>query len=1319
MTTPLGEGRALPQVEHNPEADAIDKLNDTVKHAPQDTDKLPPTIPGDNLVTIERTNPDGSTTRYVASHNPDKFYDLTEMGRGKVPQIGKPISTGWSHGLLDKNERIIQDGGKSGMEQSGKYAPPSASELEAPLAVESELDTGSSTVGNISKIFAETPGHILQPLFKEINEHMDAGTRDIPVGTSDKAWSGYKYPTSPGAEDDRVIINNKHINSSLVHGEEIVHAATVSKIPLDIVKARGAEMLNRIEAYRKTGDNEAVKDLLGAYVDTAKHEGLYDELFKDHVDEAGGVTPGMAGAPDELHKQYPGHTSAYAMGDPAEFIAHGCVTKEFQQLLHNLPSGTKPNTSMWQRFVDAVSRVLGVSVKNGTMLERVLRSTAELIHQERPGNEGGGKKAGTLPPREEDSTTVADLQNKLRTLQPGSPEHTAAYRQLEEVKNRNGGNVPKPIVDDSGIKYAAHPEDEEQKTGGRDILTRAAGAVTEPAIDEISRKFGKAGEIVSKALKHNFEESREVLGHWWTPLDAATSKLSEKQLKRLDEVCQLESLHDKSFMFMLRTPEERAAYNEYKRGYSEMGDLRIERKMPVYDGGVPRDLVKNEWSYPNSPNSKFDTALREGTDTKLIESGHQDFIQHSKKYNEGAATYGFDRDWSKHVESNPEDAVNSGLKKSMRADYVNTGKGYERLWNDYVSSRQGSGARTGYPSLAIFSAMTKPERIPLPDSLRNMNFRDNMFSYYRRASMALAFHDNVLNNPEAAAHLGITHDAWGRDIDTEGKRNLAGNNTVRTVLDMVHGEVEPALQRAMSSWENLANAVILGPATEVHKIFSVPGQAFGKARGPLEAIKAGYHAATNISKGWSDAMENGLSVNKPHDAMDFMRAGITWAERVNSFANTVRKIYTLNGLTERIATGYAQANCEYLVRAKIAAANNSEGAVGNDGRRVLTGLDSTFVRGKTYDDAGVSKLASRMVGDIIGTHDPRTLPAWFLHDNEISAFFKLLSWNVAQTNSFLKNQWQPALKGDLVPLVMTVFGASLGGYVIRELRSKLSGKDSNIPSLSNIASSSRGLEGNHAALFYNWISAASYGGLGGIVSLATKMPMDIHFRNAPQGAIFPLDEIVSGYANTAKNVADALVNDPNADPTKIVSRAFTDIITKNTQLGRVVMNQAINSGLVNEHMNYSALPKGVNEEGQELAFDKQRADKMLELKKFKQVEGLPVNPQTDSDTNPYLNMEQKRFQHTTDPQVAMQELPKIIQTYIDKYRATPDILMSKIEGLKANAYDVFPSLERTPLVFKHYMDYLTKEKGQEQTNQLLADYMRRKIINEAKSSAVP
>jgi hypothetical protein len=655
----------------------------------------------------------------------------------------------------------------------------------------------------------------------------------------------------------------------------------------------------------------------------------------------------------------------------------------------------------------------------------------------------------------------------------------------------------------------------------------------------------------------------------------------------------------------------------------------------------------------------------------------------------------------------------------MRADYVNTGKGYERLWNDYVSSRQGSGARTGYPSLAIFSAMTKPERIPLPDSLRNMNFRDNMFSYYRRASMALAFHDNVLNNPEAAAHLGITHDAWGRDIDTEGKRNLAGNNTVRTVLDMVHGEVEPALQRAMSSWENLANAVILGPATEVHKIFSVPGQAFGKAREPLEAIKAGYYAATNISKGWSDAMENGLSVNKPHDAMDFMRAGITWAERVNSFANTVRKIYTLNGLTERIATGYAQANCEYLVRAKIAAANNSEGAVGNDGRRVLTGLDSTFVRGKTYDDAGVSKLASRMVGDIIGTRDPRTLPAWFLHDNEISAFFKLLSWNVAQTNSFLKNQWQPALKGDLVPLVMTVFGASLGGYVIRELRSKLSGKDSNIPSLSNIASSSRGLEGNHAALFYNWISAASYGGLGGIVSLATKMPMDIHFRNAPQGAIFPLDEIVSGYANTAKNVADALVNDPNADPTKIVSRAFTDIITKNTQLGRVVMNQAINSGLVNEHMNYSALPKGVNEEGQELAFDKQRADKMLELKKFKQVEGLPVNPQTDSDTNPYLNMEQKRFQHTTDPQVAMQELPKIIQTYIDKYRATPDILMSKIEGLKANAYDVFPSLERTPLVFKHYMDYLTKEKGQEQTNQLLADYMRRKIINEAKSSAVP
>lgn len=75
---------------------------------------LPKLVEGDRLVSVER--PDG--TRYVASYNPEKVYDLTPIGKGKIPQIGKPLGDSWSHGPLTQGDKIIEDAGKSGMQQT-------------------------------------------------------------------------------------------------------------------------------------------------------------------------------------------------------------------------------------------------------------------------------------------------------------------------------------------------------------------------------------------------------------------------------------------------------------------------------------------------------------------------------------------------------------------------------------------------------------------------------------------------------------------------------------------------------------------------------------------------------------------------------------------------------------------------------------------------------------------------------------------------------------------------------------------------------------------------------------------------------------------------------------------------------------------------------------------------------------------------------------------------------------------------------------------------------------------------------------------------
>lgn len=85
-------------------------------------DRYPKMIAGDYLVTVERTEADGTKRLYVASYNPEKVYNIPEINL-HAPQIGKPTSVGWSHGILQNNERIIEDGGQSGAAAQEALAP--------------------------------------------------------------------------------------------------------------------------------------------------------------------------------------------------------------------------------------------------------------------------------------------------------------------------------------------------------------------------------------------------------------------------------------------------------------------------------------------------------------------------------------------------------------------------------------------------------------------------------------------------------------------------------------------------------------------------------------------------------------------------------------------------------------------------------------------------------------------------------------------------------------------------------------------------------------------------------------------------------------------------------------------------------------------------------------------------------------------------------------------------------------------------------------------------------------------------------------------
>lgn len=118
------------------------------------------------------------------------------------------------------------------------------------------------------------------------------------------------------------------------------------------------------------------------------------------------------------------------------------------------------------------------------------------------------------------------------------------------------------------------------------------------------------------------------------------------------------------------------------------------------------------------------------------------------------------------------------------------------------------------------------------------------------------------------------------------------------------------------------------------------------------------------------------------------------------------------------------------------------------------------------------------------------------------------------------------------------------------------------------------------------------------------------------------------------------------------------------------------------------------------------------------VNGLPYND-IDQGSNPYMNLEQKKFKSTQDINQAMQMLPGLVSNIIDTYKDRPDVMMGKLKALKENQYSTFPSMEQMPISFMKYVGYLQRTEGPDAAQAEFQDYMKHKIVNEAKASAVP
>lgn len=1109
-------------------------------------------------------------------------------------------------------------------------APLIESSIRNPIVLAQHIQSGKATTGSVLQHLTNSPNHPFSSLAQHLLKIGDGKSLSVPWKyTVDLNRSQYEFDSFG---NESIIMSPSSLGDARVTMEEAIHSLTSKKLT-EFHNLEGAELKNKMDRYLKEGDNEAVKSIIKAYQKTAEHFGFSDLLFKDKYNEAGRPNKGAAGNPDIAYKlgeqmQNGKGEILYAMGSLDEFIAHAFKNEQFQYLLNEVPSGIE-GKSVWQHIVDSIKRLLGVNLKQGSMLEHVLNKSSDIVSQDRPFKLGDH----------------LDSLNMAEYLKRPANEHILGIE--EWLKNK--------MSKEKQIKASPKTVDDEHYMGRigrftRDVISR---------VHDLGRPDARE---LADATKLSLNEQDRLAGRYRNSIIEAGQKLNSHDLEMINKVRDIENTTGTLSRQTLDSDAQRTYYDTMKRNMSETGDYAIKNNMPVASDKGPRPLKKDPSHWPSMLNDKVTSVYRSG-DLSEIAKLDKEFDQ-----------------WNQSK---------VGL----------TPAGSAKVIKDWKEAIQGSIRSADVSHQDYFKAFRRAMGTPIPPSFREQNPVKNDARYFDRASIALSHYKYIESNPRVMATLGATHDAWGKPIAPNPNGSLANNPQVKDLLNQFKGTPRGLGDAAEQSASSLmSNLLISGPTLESHKLISNAVGAVNLSDNPYQLSRALAHGLTGIKDGYRHAVENGLAKLSASSTLDMFNGSLSASQRMNSVGKLIRDVSTLGGLTTKANLGFLQSYFEYLVPSKIQRANAGD----VNAQRFVKRLDSTYSQGKTYQPAETQQLASIASEYIHGTGDIRSLPAWMLHDSELSGFFKLAHWSVAQTNNFMHNVWTPARQGNLTPLLTSVFGSVVGGYAIKQLREEMQGKKSGIPSLSEIASSDRGLSGNAGPLAYNAMAAMQYSGFGGLLSQVAKYPFDFVYKNIPQGATFPLDQITADLAKTVGQVTSAIANDPNLNWVDLAKAMTGHVLQSDMQLSRIAINQGINSGLI------TGLP----------AEKKLLSDKMGQLRRFDMVEGLPY-ADIEQTANPYMNIEQQKFKHEPDVQQAVKMIPELVTNIMERYRSQPDVMMQKLKALKENQYDTMPSLQTMPMQFFRYMQYVSRTQGEEAAQDMMRDYMTHRITNQVKSSVAP
>lgn len=646
------------------------------------------------------------------------------------------------------------------------------------------------------------------------------------------------------------------------------------------------------------------------------------------------------------------------------------------------------------------------------------------------------------------------------------------------------------------------------------------------------------------------------------------------------------------------------------------------------------------------------------------------------------------------------DLVNSeGNYEQYRTDFIQhaTDKGLTRtqgreLLNDWIEAlgSRGRGKDTE------FNALRKVAGIGLPLSMQDNNLLSRFSRYGNRVAKDLASQRVLEKDPVMQYVLHLPDSTTGKKITEQPPlpsgtlvdENVGANPQVQDALKFMYNDFAELSHPRIKAFIRLLNSSLMGTATALRNSVNMPMQAIGS----LNEGRDFKHIVGGIVKAFDPSIwQRSLDTNARQKSLSSIEFGANdtpdgFANMLNKASEFMRK-WSGREASEQGERIFNFAVGDLAAREKLIAAQsgNKEAARWLEKHSSLIADSEDLIAGKreaTEED--YDKIAKSFVDRVSGTYDARGLPAGAM-EGQFAPFLALSRWNIEKANVIYKDVVQEATKhGNFLPLLTYTMSGLLTGTAIKELNEILSGKKDSSASLAE-ATEMKNKKAQVAAVI-NLMQMASY---GGIVSDIAKTAIN---PTKARGLSFPLADFIAD--NVGKNLIDAITAmEQGEDKFTTIVDALQEVIKNTVQSYRVVDNRINNKAT-------------------------EEKNRFRDIRVFNELEGKPVN--TDyAQPNKFIGKEAKTFKKETDLSKAGEEIGAILKDYFTRYGDKPEELQSKLKGLKANSYQTMPSLERIPISFFRYLNYVRATQGETKAQDMLTDYATRNSINQVKSRMVP